>query len=130
MALMHFREENQVKWVGTRPGHNGTQIVSRAGSVGALVPVYTVLAGDTFYLTFACLSFNAVGAVAAHLSIYNAVPALTMELARHVSPGALNNPAVSQNYWPPIELPAGWSVQIFSNAPGVTAIGTVHGWVE
>ena len=50
MSDMHFREPNQVKWQGSRPGHNGTQVIIKINT-DAAAELYEVTAGKTFFLT-------------------------------------------------------------------------------
>jgi len=50
MALMNFREPNQVKWVGVRPAHNGEQINIGNFVVNGAVTLYTVPAGKILLL--------------------------------------------------------------------------------
>jgi len=59
MSLMDFREPNQVKWVGVRPGHNGEQVAeSYVGGAGVDYELYEVPAGKTFYLCNYIAHFN------------------------------------------------------------------------
>jgi len=75
MALMKFREPNQVKWVGVRPGHNGTQIIRSQGADNATVELYLVPVGQTFYLCSASLGYRLVVDGYVKLFINDLVPA-------------------------------------------------------
>jgi len=76
MALMKFREPNQVRRVGVRPAHDGTQVLERGSADNATVVLYTVPAGKVFYLCHAWLNVQGVAAGSVYLAIYDGVPAV------------------------------------------------------
>jgi hypothetical protein len=130
MALMLHREPNQVKWVGTRPGHNGTQITKYNTALNNTVIIHTVTAGKTLYLVSAQIFTPNVGAVYGTLFIRDTLDAITMYLA-----GIINTPtgAVSGQLWtsyPPLEVAAGYDICVLSSAAGVNYIGSIFGWEE
>ena len=130
MALMEFREPNQVKWQGLRPGHNGTQVIE-GEPIAALnwSTVYLVPAGVTFYMTFASLSCCGLIAANMYLAIWDAGPALWRTIFGLGHPVNTSVLGMSSNFWPPIELAPGYSVQVFQNVNNAV-VGSVHGWIE
>ena len=130
MSDMMFREPNQVKWMGSRPGHNGTQVLL-SDTVAAVVPTgfYTVPAGKTLFITSAFLNITNPVAVSYYLAIFNAVPALDQYLINTYYTAGQQIVPVQANYWPPIEVEAGYHLYY---RQGVNALltYTIHGWVE
>ena len=130
MALMKFREPNQVQWQGVRPGHNGTQVLeSFSTALVVPTPFYTVPAGKTFFLTYAGLfqSINITGRLI--LDIYTDAPAYWRRLLTGLSLLNQISLAINVSYWPPIEVPAGYIFYVEQSAiAGVLAV--IHGWVE
>ena len=130
MALMKFREPNQVKWQGSRPGHNGTQILAERYAVNAKLPIYTVLAGQTFYL---CTTGMACSVFAAGLGIVGVetgggVTVVNLLYDNYVAGSNLFTKNVT--FWPPLEVPALHDVFVFSSALVLEMYGWVFGWVE
>jgi len=130
MALMKFREPNQVKWVGVRPGHNGTQIIRSQGADNATVELYLVPVGQTFYLCSASLGYRLVVDGYVKLFINDLVPAQWFLCFEDVLLALSPAQTVTDSYWPPIEVPAGYTFYIQSAGAGLQAWGQIHGWVE
>jgi len=130
MSDMHFREPNQVKWQGSRPGHNGTQVIE-GEPIAALnwSTVYLVPAGVTFYMTFASLSHYNIITAFMYLAIWDAGPALWRTIFGLGHPVNTSVLGMSSNFWPPIELAPGYSVQVYQNVNNAV-VGSVHGWIE
>jgi len=130
MSDMMFREPNQVKWQGSRPGHNGTKIL-----VGMMIDainwtvVYTVPAGEVGFITHISLSHQLNLAAGYHVAIYDATPAFAYSLFRSIH--ILNFPTVrcNLNYWPPLEIPAAFSIR-FLQTVDTDMTAHVHGWSE
>jgi len=122
MATVH-REPNQVKWIGVRPGHNGTEQLVQIECGGNLL-VYTVPA-DKLFLIYDW-QFSVAGGVAgaALLSLRTAVPAIYYHLAYVTSVVGSSSAGVSQALWIPIELPATYQIYVTTNQP---VRGGVHG---
>ena len=81
MALMTFREPNQVKWVGSRPGHNGTQIFGYALATNAVATCYFAPAGKAGYIYGLDLAASSgANPGLASLQIWDAVPAFVSQL--------------------------------------------------
>jgi len=130
MALMKFREPNQVKWQGVRPGHNGTQVIAENYAINARLPIYTVLAGETFYLCslgMACATF-AAGTGTAGVETGGGVVLAHLLYDNYVAGSNLFTKNVS--FWPPLEVPALYDVFVYSSALVLQMYGWAFGWVE
>ena len=121
-----FREPNQVKWIGVRPGHNGEQVVANNNCTNVLTVVYTVPAGKIFlFFGFVFTTYHGA-ATNAQLMVYNAVPALENTLAAHV--GAAGPPcSTPKSFDPPLEYGAGYTIRILGSAATVTVNAMIHG---
>ena len=130
MSDMMFREPNQIKWLGTRPGHNGTQVLEDNTVNNGTVVLYTVAAGEIFYWCGWNINVRAPAyASNTYLEVYDDVPALWKEIQRGGT-GANQVNLLSKSYWPPLEIPAGYSVRIRSTIAGHAINASIHGWVE
>jgi len=129
MALMKFREDNQVRWVGTRPGHNGEQVFESGQANNNTVILYTVPAGNTLYLCLVNYSVYFGIANTSKLMYYDGTPALWRTPIQMSGPVADNFGQVF-HYWPPLELPEGYSIRLFSGGVGLLVTGSVFGWIE
>ena len=130
MSDMHFREPNQVKWQGSRPGHNGTQVHLSQECV-AIVPTsfYTVPAGKTLFITYAFMAVANPIASSNFLAIYTAVPALYRFIFKGYNAINTAGAACIANFWPPIEVPAGFHLY-YSQTFNCLLSYVIHGWVE
>ena len=130
MSAMAFREPNQVKWVGIRPGHNGSQVFKYASATNGVTIVHTVTAGKTLYLVTASIMSLSNQASNGFIGVRNGADVDQGYLC-HVIGAALGGyPSPLWYSMPPLELPAGWDVYVQSGAAGFTAIGTIFGWEE
>ena len=130
MALMAFREPNQVKWVGVRPAHRGTQIVKEGYADGALVIVWTVTVGKTGFLATVILNAAGLPGVGT-LYVRNAADVYQYSILWGGILTAVGSvmPA-SASFNPPLEIPAEWDVVMISSAVGFACAGFVFGWEE
>ena len=130
MALMKFREQNQVKWQGSRPGHNGTQVFMDGSANNTVVILYTVPVGKVFYFT--AYTFEATPNLVGNavLSVYDDVPAIwkRIQYIENFVGGNLVLDSLSFVY--PVEIPSSYSVRLSSNPVGFWARATIHGWIE
>ena len=130
MSDMMFREPNQVKWQGSRPGHNGTQVLENTESnVLNWVVLYTVPAGQTLFLTMVSFSWDQSVNNVWKIAIYDDVPALWKTLAIGRAILAAGNPFWMSTFWPPIEVPAGYHIQRYQDV-AIAPCFTIHGWTE
>lgn len=130
MALMNFREPNQVKWLGSRPGHNGTQITEFNVVDNGNVDLYVVPAGKRFFLTSWAVSAINISGGAGNGFMSVAIGGLNAFMPASFS-SALNEPmSEAGRFWPPIELAAAENVYIYSSVAAFFIRGSIHGWVE
>lgn len=130
MGLMEYREPNQVKWVGVRPGHKGEQVLEDLFSnVAGDVLIYTVPAGKTLFLTniFLGMWANISGIIG--LSIFDTTPVRWKWLCVGIQIVTDNLIPINKSYYPPIEIPSGYHIYRYS-ANADTSIACIHGWVE
>lgn len=130
MALMKFREPNQVQWRGARPAHNGTQIMKHFNSnVIDDYIVYTVPAGTTLYIVHYWLSLAHNLPNEAHLFIYDNIPIYWGRLFTARARAGFPGPHITQNLWPPLELLTGWSFCVSITVANWVTVG-FWGWLE
>ena len=130
MALMKHREPNQVKWMGSRPGHNGTQVWAPGQATAAMQVVYTVPADLTLYLTHASLNVNALATGNGSLEVWTAAPGYHSTLLSHFYLTGVEGGSENASYWPPIEIPTGYRFRLYATGAGLTIRALLHGWVE
>jgi len=130
MAKMLFREPNEVRWVGTRPAHRGTQVVKDGSAANATTLLYTVTAAKTLYLTGYWIE-KQFTAANCELSFYirNAGDVLWYRLIRHIQAVAATL-AISRSFSFPLEVPAGYDLILYSSAVGGIIYGGFEGWEE
>ena len=130
MAAMAFREPNQVKWVGTRPGHNGEQVEKYNTATNGTAIVHTVTAGKTLYLVSAIIFPAAVNSGVGTVFIRDLLDAVWTYLVGMT--GALNFGLIGQtlSLYHPIEVPEGYDICVLSGGAGLTVYGAIHGWEE
>jgi len=130
MALMKFRESNQVKWVGVRPGHNGTQIIKYGLANNSTVVLHTVSAGKTLYLySFNIDVYTTTASFGGQLRVRDTTPAIVNILA-DLNAGANMSQAIAQDLYYPIEIPAGYTIEIVSDVEAVIVVACIFGWEE
>jgi len=130
MALMSFREPNQVKWVGVRPAHRGTQIKAGAAATNGATVIYAVPATKSFFLTCFFLSLSAQATGVISLLIRDAGGLGWATLARHYIVIATPHVGACHSLVFPIELPALYDFVVTSSAAGLTADALIFGWEE
>ena len=130
MALMKFREPNQVKWQGSRPAHDGTEIHKHTYATAATQIVYTVPAGKYFHLCTAVLNMMMPVASTGRIEVWTAVPAVEYYImATNIQANTNLLPHVA-TFWPPLELDPGWSIRITVAGVGSGGYAMIFGWVE
>ena len=125
-----WRESNRLRWVGVRPAHEGTQVVGRGGGENSEVICYTVPAGYVFFLcgiipTFSTSTSGRYGEV----RVYSDVPALAYRLFGILAYG-LTEVCAPMSYYPPLELPAGYTLRTFSSGLASECYCAYNGWIE
>lgn len=130
MGLMTFREKNKVKWIGTRPGHRGTQVIERKTANDGAVTIYTVPAGKVFHLCTSGIGFTTNIQGSGYTCVTKNDHAFLTDILRFYHHADTSMLGDSVNYWPPMELPAGYYITVVSDSAGLVVAGWVYGWVE
>jgi len=130
MALMIHREPNQVKWVGTRPAHNGVQVSKNVLATNATTIIYTVSDNKTLFLCTASLGHYGIATGGTYLGVRNDGDVFQYYI--HYVMCQLNYPSVPVvvTFWPPLEIPEKWDIIVVSGVAGLSAMGYVFGWEE
>ena len=130
MSAMSFREPNQVKWVGVRPAHNGEQVVASGLASNSTAILYTVPSNKTFYfVSYGATAYIAATGISAWMQIYDGAGALWNTIIDFISDsvGALR---ADNTFYPPMELPSGYSIRLVSNDSNVQIRAFIFGWEE
>lgn len=130
MADVEYREPNQVKWLGYRPGHRGDQVIEYNNVSNGNQTVYTVPSGKTFFLTGWTFTANASATgVNAFFNLRNAGGGLVLRW-HYIHFDAVGQVEDSRGLMFPIEIPEDYYIEIATSAATVDAHCTVWGWVE
>ena len=126
MSDMMFREPNQIKWVGTRPGHNGKQkLIKIESAVSALL--YTVTAATVFYLTAYYIGTSQNDTGSALLTVRNALDAEQYHLAFPTGYALMPGAGHGMTFYFPLEIAAGWDFYLTCDC---ACRGFIAGWEE
>jgi len=130
MAVMSYREGNRVRWVGTRPGHDGTQVLVWKAAVNATEVLYAVPAGKILYLTHMAIHVESdiAGSGYMHIRDGGGITQYFGIAVKNIVGGSFCSN--SESFWPPIEMPASWDVAVVSSIAALIVIGSIHGWYE
>lgn len=132
MALMQFREKNQVNYVGVRPAHDGTQIVKVAWLGGAgNANIYTVPAGVTLFITYMMLSsrLDVAAAATAKIETIPVGEAGLRMIIEHLYDLA-GHQITSVAFSFPIEVAATEPITLVNVGAGMDSRGLIHGWIQ
>ncbi len=130
MALMKHREPNMVKWQGSRPAHNGEQVHKEANAENESLIIHTVTAGKTFYLVYACLSYNGIATGKAAIYTTTNTGALIANLCSEYCTAAISGKPTVMTFWPPLELSSLYRIYCRSYVVSLFAKGIIFGWEE
>jgi len=130
MGLMKFREPNQVRWQGVRPGHNGTQISESISVANGIAIIHTVSADKVFYLCTISISHDCSVAGHGYLYYRDAADLNPVYFLIELKAPDVNTQASILTFWPPLEIPSLFDVCVRSNNVGLTVVGYVFGWEE
>lgn len=124
-------EENLLKQYRVYPKRKTgtTQIAKFADAANASVVIHTVSAGKTLYLFAASLGGYAYAAGFYETSVLNGSQEYQYNLLMGFA-GASQIIPVSISFVPPLEIPSGWIVRVFSGAAGLSVRGNIFGWEE
>jgi len=131
MALMKFREPNQVKWCGVRPGHNGTFTSAELRTAAAAWSVvYTVPVNTRLYIFHSWMSaINAGLAGNARIRIvYGGVAHQLYIVEFEAIAGGRD--FVDTSYYFPLELEANDTFEIYVSNAGIAVWGGFNGFLE
>ena len=130
MSVMSFREPNEVKWIGVRPAHKGTQIFSSGLASNSTVVLHTVSLGKTLYLvSYGATAYLATTGISATMDIYDSTPALWQRIIDFIA-AAVGQMRADNMFWPPLEIPSGYSIRLVSTDANAQIRGFVFGWEE
>jgi hypothetical protein len=115
LSDIDYQEANQIKWVGVRPAHNGTQVIIEGTVANGNNELYAVPATATLLLDFFTIDYYA-GAIGSNMwaEIRNAADVHQYYLGRHDS-NRITDGCKASNLWPPLEIPAGYDINLFSS---------------
>ena len=130
MALMSFREANQVLWRGVRPAHNGTQVIYDINT--AVIAEHVLFTSGAGIYHFICNCWIAsTDNLAQELTIrvYNDAPAIIGSL--YYGRSSVGYKGINQNlsFWPPFEFSPGFSLRVNVSAATWCSFGC-SGWSE
>ena len=132
MALMTYREANQVLWRGVRPAHDGTQITKAMAQTGAgEANIYAGHATKKLFITYLMLSSreDIAAAGTAYIKTIPIGEGAAVRLMDHRYDVAGHQCSAS-NLAFPIEVAANQAVIIGSTNANIDAHGIIHGWIE
>ena len=130
MALTTFREPNQVRWFGVRPAHRGTQVIKDGIVTSAATATIHTVAGTMFYLCgYSALCWGQTYSLPTFLEIYDGVPAIWKTLLRGAQ-SANSAQWLSKNYWPPLEIPTGYTIKVRCTLDDHGIHVCIDGWEE
>ena len=127
MAVAIFREPNRARWVGVRPGHDGTMLVASASATNNTATVYMVPAGKVLLVVAYDLFLVAAG-VGAGTGYLNRAGETSFPLGRQFSNTQVGwHPHAAGSFSIPFELNAGDTVTVVSSAATLTITCAVWG---
>ena len=118
-----FREPNQVKWIGVRPGHNGVEVFEEFYG-NAAAEFYEVPLAKLLFLFDWHLGLTGAAGGDAFLEIRNAVDAHFRYIASCSGQAANPGTNSTQALWVPIEIPALFDFRVIT---GLTTTAYIHG---
>ena len=130
MSVMSFREPNQVKWVGVRPAHNGEQITKFGNVTDDILVLYTVPSGKTFYLSSWQFEANTSASGVYGVIYITDASGATYYAIQRIGFNSVSQFADSGTFYPPMELPGGYSIKISSNSTSLIVRAGFFGWEE
>jgi len=130
MALMTFREPNQVRWFGIRPGHRGTQVLLDVNVTNNTQVLIDGTQITITYLTDWFLGMVRNKDVGNSMEITENDDTHICYLAVITSFTGSPSFAIAQALTYPIEIPAGYKLKVNSVGVNATTFGYIHGWEE
>lgn len=138
---MGLKETNEVRMRGVIPARNAepipvgkipdlaTQVVKQSSASGATATIHTVTAAKTLYLNTVIFSIYNVQTNVATLWMGVTNDSDTVQYYFFYTSVTSKEPfAVPATFFPPLEIPAGWKVKVYSNVSNAIAYGFLHGY--
>lgn len=114
---------------------SGTTAVYKSGIIaGDAIILHTITAGKTLYLTSTALAIGALDTSGnSYVAVRNTSDIIQYYLIRHntkATTGNSGNVAFSIQLSPPLNVPEGWDIIIYSPDINISAAATISGWEE
>jgi len=132
-------EKNNVRWVGIRPtdpreaiptqpyGDFGTQVAKYAWVENATSIIHTVSAGKTLYLCSIALSVDAVADGRGRMFVRDDTDTIQYYFFRARRPAG-SGEMVPLTFNPPLQIPEGWDICVWSEVADFHLIGFIFGY--
>ncbi len=130
MSVMLFREANEVKWVGVRPAHKGTQVTKETLANNATVILHTVTSGKTLFLNLLAGSVRWEGSGRGRIGVRDGSDVVQYYIFEALKGSAQDTIPFIIPFNIPLEIPAGWDVFLDTNSVSVYIYCFLHGWEE
>jgi len=130
MALMNYREANQVLWRGCRPAHNGTQIEAEIFADNGTETIYSSPLNEVSYITTIIITIKLIAAGSVALQHTNSLSAVITRLTRRTIIAAVDASPIVITFWPPFELIDQEKLRVYSSAAGLQVSAWATGWHE
>ena len=130
MSAMSFREPNEIRWIGVRPAHKGTQVIKDGTANNNTVIIHTVSTGKTFYLTFFRHDADFITATSYATLFVRDDSDVTQYALSHYQGRVSGTFGKAVGLYFPIEIPAGWDICVTTSSTDVRSRATIHGWEE
>ncbi len=105
-----------------------TQILKRGNADDSVTTIYTVTAGKTLYLCFACMGYLTVAAGVGQLYLLDGESVVLMDIfLETVLAAGAGRPNIA-SFFPPIELPGNYMIRMNSSAAGLGVYGSIYGY--
>jgi len=127
---MKFREPNEVRWVGVRPAHRGTQVKAHGMANNGTVTIYTVSAGKTLFVTAMHVFMRCTSGTSANSIIWRDNKNDVWFVVGRPSAGAAGQAFACVNYNPPFEVPAGCYLTVSTDQAAAYLSVSIVGWEE
>ena len=124
-----WNEDNQVKYVGIRPGYTGLNLTAHGIVIGAALIIYTVPANKTLLIfnSYFSADTDAVATNYTYMSLNDDAPAEVHRIHQLVLTGAGNNGSQSLARLVPLIATAGYEIAITSLVGGTRTMGGIEG---
>ncbi len=127
-----FNENNQVKYIGIRPGYHGDQLTAYNVAAGATVTLYTVPADKILFVfqSWLVATSSGGGTMSGYMWLRDA--GLTIQhWVHHVddnTSGLVDRQELAR--FSPLELPEGWSLLVNSDNASFDVTGGIEGILQ